>query len=253
MPDSESFWVMVQAIGTLIAAFGALAALIYLAKQAASMKASFEFDSKWRRKEKASELAILYSHEILPRISYCLNVLEELPIYQTLRRIDMYRMNRFNCQELAQLCPGQQDVSKAVRKELERLPEDVFLSGRLYVPAQYRHPIVEESSPSTRKSALVQEYWTILLVLLNDLEHFSLCLNTGIADGDVLYPSLHQTFFSTITGFYFAIAEPNGTARDKYFTHITKLFLTWRSTYEKHEAQECQMERSFSNTYDAIR
>lgn len=77
------------------------------------------------------------------------------------------------------------------------------------------------------------EFDNVRTTLLNELELFAMAVNSGVADGDVLFPSLHQVFFSTTRTLYFSICDTNklGIA-DRYYTHVTTLYRNWRKRYD---------------------
>ena len=214
-------WAITQSIGSLIGGIGALIALIYLAAQAASMRKSYSFDSKWRSKNKASALALFYSHSLLPRIGYCSSILSQSSIYEQLSTIKESEMVRFTRDELEHLYKNGSNIIELVKDSVSQLNSAAFLLARSKVPREFRNEMIDEMPPSvwipdsenkpdSRKEGadalLLIEFWDITSSLLNDLEYFSMCINCGIADGDVLYPSLHQTFFKTISAFYFFIS-----------------------------------------------
>lgn len=64
--------------------------------------------------------------------------------------------------------------------------------------------------------------------LLNCLEHISMAINCGVADGDILYPSLHQVFISMVASLYIFICNSNSKSPvDRYYTQITALYRLW--------------------------
>lgn len=50
----------------------------------------------------------------------------------------------------------------------------------------------------------------------------------GLADEELLYQSLHQTYISTVWLLYFFISHENENNEDKLYTNVCWLFLKWR-------------------------
>lgn len=268
-------WGCVQAIGTWVGAIGAIGALVFLAKQTISltrqtealatqtksMTASYVFDSQWRRHNKASELALFYAQSLLPRIGYCSFLIEKSDIYPRLKGISPRHMIRFNQAEMKELFCTEENVLDLVRSSMEQVDTTLYLQARRFIPIGFRDEFAErlstQSKPDilgneTYHEILVKEFWVVTEELLNDLEYFSMCINSGIADGDILYPSLHQTFFNMISAFYFLISSQNTSMRDKYYTHLIRLFTDWKQRLIDHERKESQTEDEISQQYHRV-
>lgn len=79
---------------------------------------------------------------------------------------------------------------------------------------------------------------------LNNLEYFSMSFNTGVADDEVVYQSLHQSFLKMIKMMYFYIAFQNVDGKDKYYTNIIDLFNRWRDRYMEAAKSEVESKRA---------
>ena len=70
-----------------------------------------------------------------------------------------------------------------------------------------------------------------------------MALNSDVADDSVLYPSLHQIYFSTVASLYiFICAANNGTPTDKYFTQISKLYKEWSRIHVEQKEMYYEIE-----------
>lgn len=78
-----------------------------------------------------------------------------------------------------------------------------------------------------------KEFSQILCDTLNKLEYFCMYFNTGVADEETIYQSLHQSFLEMIRVVYFRIASRNKSGKDKYFTNIIKLYNKWSERYSE--------------------
>lgn len=82
------------------------------------------------------------------------------------------------------------------------------------------------------KSILISYFHSNVSTLLNKLESFALHLNSNLADEEILYPSLHQTYLKVIKYLYPHICYLNSrNTADKYFTNIIELYNKWRDRY----------------------
>ena len=77
--------------------------------------------------------------------------------------------------------------------------------------------------------------------------------NTGIADEDTVYQSLHQSFLSIIKVLYVDIATRNQTGKDKYYTNIIKLYNNWAEKYYESSKMEINKRRECVKEVEKIR
>lgn len=64
---------------------------------------------------------------------------------------------------------------------------------------------------------------------LNNLEWFSMHFKNGVADDDVVYQSLHQSFLETVRLLYTQIAVLNDIPYEKYFINTIWLYNNWKN------------------------
>lgn len=256
---NQTFW-------TAVGALGAIAALIFLASQTIAMRKSIEqndnnlkFDSEWRKKNKASELAFLYANDIIPRMSYVTSVLGNTSYYQMLNSLDARKMIRFTQGELREMNENLADVK--ITDIVSGLDVGTFISLRIHLAAEYKVDLIDEGIAlfskkeelENLKPLLVEEFSSVVTCLLNDLEYFSMCINCGIASDDIIFPSLHQTFINTISILYFAIAQSNSNRiKDRFFTHIIKLYGDWQARCEELAQKERRLESELCEPYSKI-
>ncbi len=74
--------------------------------------------------------------------------------------------------------------------------------------------------------------------LSNKLEYFGICLNSGIADEDTVYQSLHSVFFQCVHMMYVFIFYSNTSESDRFFANMSSLYVRWKERYEKLVEQE---------------
>lgn len=78
--------------------------------------------------------------------------------------------------------------------------------------------------------------------ILNRLEYVAMYLNSGIANEEIIYPSLHQVFLPFIKSCYYIIAELNSESSNKYYTNVIKLYNLWNDKYINDVAHEKELE-----------
>ena len=98
------------------------------------------------------------------------------------------------------------------------------------------------------------EFDNVRTTLLNELELFAMAVNSGVADEDILFPSLHQVFFSITRTLYFSICNTNklGIA-DRYYTHVTTLYLNWRKKYDAIQYKAKELDDGVNKSFQTKR
>jgi len=77
--------------------------------------------------------------------------------------------------------------------------------------------------------------------LANQLEWFSMAFTHHLADCDVVYQSLHQTYLEIVKILYFRLSFPNVETSEKCFTNIIDLFLQWQKQKDA-DLENCEKE-----------
>ncbi|GAB6170098.1 hypothetical protein JCM1393_25580 [Clostridium carnis] len=88
---------------------------------------------------------------------------------------------------------------------------------------------------------------------LNTLEYFCMYFNSGVADEETVYQSLHQSFLSMVKLVYFKIAYINETGKDKYYTNITELYNKWSLRYQETEESEIDAKRNLVHKHKKVK
>lgn len=103
------------------------------------------------------------------------------------------------------------------------------------------------SNPSLLQNDFMQE----ITDTLNELEWFSMNCMYGLADEEILYQSLHQSFLATVWMLYFFISFNNTDNADKYYTNTIWLFHQWRNRLsliqKKAAAKKQKLERKIKD------
>lgn len=97
------------------------------------------------------------------------------------------------------------------------------------------------------------EFKTILCETLNKLEYFCMYFNSGVADEETVYQSLHQSFLEMVKVLYFKIASGNKTGKDKYYTNIIELYNKWSERDLKLQEEEIEAKRKTTHKKERIK
>ena len=235
--------------------------LLFLARQTLLLRKTYQYNCDWQEKEKAIVLAKYYKDEILPGVNYISSVFKETGIMSCLGGIHPDNIVSFNQSELFRLT--NRDIKEQIQSRW-RDPQNlrVLLNERdLYQQiskkplrtlnpnliamcyAEFRGEKDEDGNavvvPDEIKSKLLSDLWVefyiIVSATLNSLELFSMNFITGVADGDVVFQSLHQTFLVLVQILYYDIAIQNTNEKDTYYTNVIELYKLWLDKDKKNE------------------
>ena len=100
---------------------------------------------------------------------------------------------------------------------------------------RYYVSLDENKEIKYQKEALLCNFYNELSDLLNKLEWFSMNFKYNLADEDVVFASLHQTFLADINYLYYFISKQNSDTCNKLYTHICDLFNRWKVKENENE------------------
>ena len=76
--------------------------------------------------------------------------------------------------------------------------------------------------------------------LSNKLEYFAICFNSGIADEDTVYQSLHSVYFLCVHMLYIFIFAHNTTESDRLYSNVSALYIRWKTRHDELVRKEKQ-------------
>lgn len=82
----------------------------------------------------------------------------------------------------------------------------------------------------------------ILCDTMNTLEYFAMTVNQNVAESEMLYDSIHQTFLFFVKLVYPFICEQN-IDEELYYPNIIKLYKTWVSKKAKNDKMKIKSEQ----------
>lgn len=247
---------LILAIANSIMAIGAILSLIFIGsqvvqvkKQISSAKQEFITQNNRQSMERAINLSRYYQEEIIPLQTILFNVFERVGIAQELKVLDEKKMVKFDYEELSQLASDElkeryfkklksKEVADAFRDFQHTLCQRDNMNIQVECKESFddeKKAIIEETIiKEVSKTSSIQDinsFNAVIIDLLNKLEYFSMNFACNIADEEVLYHSLQQTYRSTVKYLYIKIAHTNRNLLSKYFVQTIHLYNIWNNKY----------------------
>ena len=243
----------------IICAFGLLISAIiavwqyWLNRQTEKERYIFE------KKAQAIKLSEYYKDNILKDYVAIKYVLEKSGLLQILEKIDKQKMQNFDCAELNTLLSVSDQKTLDEIKNSKKFVKTLIEANEAYdlgfdncglkinLDDDTNNNI--ESNPIyiriTRQfmSGKVQR-------TLNNMEFFAMHFdkNHEIADENVVFPSLHQTYLEMIQMLYWVIAKQNDKPHAKFYTNVIRLYQLWYNKRKDIDDTVLKTERSCCNT-----
>jgi hypothetical protein len=210
-------------------------------------------NNKRKKYEKALEYANIYAKEIIPAIGYILGIYKRANISEILHKIEQYDLVCFDQDELNRILSNEEQ--NKCKDAIYSVSINEFIAAReMYLGAPLPDvlekinisELTSEKRTKIIRKYLLYEFEGIQCNSLNLLESMAMGFSLRVADREVVYSSLHQTFFRTIQVLYFTIASHNKTETDKFFTYVTDLYVSWRKKYKKSLMKKAKLSRKLS-------
>lgn len=193
------------------------------------------------RKEAACQLARIYADEILLQYQIVSSFFGRSKLLEFIKAtFPMDEFSSFTLQEMLELALRAHITVNDLTAKMEdfdplcildvmaRATTSVHDRDALY--ATYSE-IDESSGVRIPKNSVFLrfQFGDTISHLLNTLEWFSMNCRYGLADEEVLYQSIHQTFLSTVWMLYYYISKNNTKNEDKFYTNTIWLFQKWKA------------------------
>lgn len=192
------------------------------------------------KKEAACELAKHYANNIIDKYADITQVFDAADITEEIRKtLPLRDLQEFDREELDRLLKKRNTTIEEFEAKLRNIDPIVILNARMQ-----RACSPEERGRTFDSYTKVDEEGKIQLIndtflkvdfdkeicgLLNELEWFAMNCKYGLADEELMYQSLHQTYISTVWMLYFYVSHNNVNNEDKLFTNLIWLFIEWRN------------------------
>lgn len=194
---------------------------------------SFVKDSRRKehraRKERAFELAKLYANELLIDITYIENVLSKhynkSNPYELYNSIKNVQLDEFTLSGIS----AKKEYKKyrcMIKDTQNHIDLDLLFEESMVFNNIMNMEDIKDISKKNQKAIANKRFRTFVLETMNKLEYFSMAVNQNIAEGDMLYSSLHQSYLKFIYFVYPHICEANKDY-EILFTNIIELYRNW--------------------------
>ncbi len=185
----------------------------------------FYIDYRSRKSKERAEKSILiaknFAEDIIVKTSLIAEIFREKKLTEIITKVKFSSLEDFTVEELKSL----------------------YVENDIY---KY-YEILEDMDNSSDKFFDETSISIFIGKLLNSLEYMCMYIATEVADGEVIYNSLHQTFFNTIHLLYIFIASSNNDNKDKFYTNIIYVYNKWKETYIKACKKEEKYMRKLEN------
>mgnify|MGYP003293129347 CR=1 FL=1 len=192
------------------------------------------------KKDAACKLAAHYAKSIIKKCTNISTVLDEAGINNEIKEIFAIRdLEMFDRDELDRLLSDKSISLIDLAKKYLDIDPKLLLNAKIskassVVERELVHRVfTSKDKDGTEKvintKLLHDDFVQDIMELLNELEWFAMNCNYNLADEEILYQSLHQTYLSTVWMLYFFISSTNETNEDKTYTNLIWLFVEWRN------------------------
>ena len=196
------------------------------------------------RKEAACNLAKYYANNIIDKYTDITIVFETAGIMEIIRNtFPLDALNDFDKEELESLLKRKDTTVADFEAKLRNLNPMSVLNARMsracspedrnMTFTSYTKVGEDGKTELINGTYLLMDFEQEVSGLLNELEWFAMNCKYGLADEELMYQSLHQTFISTVWMLYFYISYRNENNEDKLFTNLVWLFVEWRDRLSK--------------------
>lgn len=196
------------------------------------------------RKEAACNLAKYYANNIIDKYTDITIVFDTAGIMEIIRNtFPLDDLNDFDIDELEALLKAKNMVVADFKDKLRNLDPMSVLNARMsracspeernMTFTSYTKVGEDGKTEVINGTYLLLDFEQEISGLLNELEWFAMNCKYGLADEELMYQSLHQTFISTVWMLYFYISHRNENNEDKLYTNLVWLFIEWRNRLSK--------------------
>ena len=202
---------------------------------------AYQHQKQRAKKEAGCKLARIYADVVLSKYKLVNEVMEKTELLDFIRYLfPMSAISSFSYSEMSELVEKAGRSMDDVIAKMRTFDPLIILDAKLIqakVPDEVRslQETFSEYDPATHqrvpknKEILLSQFEASIRDLMNTLEWFAMYCRYGLADEEIIYQSLHQTYLSMVWLLYFYISSNNKSNADKYFTNVIWLFERWRN------------------------
>ena len=194
------------------------------------------------KKDAACELAAYYADVITEECRYIYDVFRKTELDQFVRdTIDLNQISKFDVAELASFTQKKKLPADIFKRRLNEIDPLIIIQCKILransvterreLQDYYERLSNLQDTDDERKreaSVLLRDFTDAMARLMNHLEWFCMKCSYQLAEEELIYRSLHQTFLSTVWLLYPFISCLNTEIAEKYFTNTIWLFNKWQ-------------------------
>nr|DAH34633.1 MAG TPA: hypothetical protein [Caudoviricetes sp.] len=186
---------------------------------------------KREKKVKAAEMAKNFQDDLLPLMNVLSRAYSDAKLNdKVLGKIKSANIKMFNREEVSKIFSDEEIA-------------DIITNLHGAYLFRFYEPESKKTDPKTGKVSSLNykksdidhssdEMAKTITALANGLEYFSINFNSGIADDNTVYQSLHEVFFECVYMVYLFAFRNNVTESDRLFSNMSSLYIRWK---EKHD------------------
>ena len=191
------------------------------------------------KKDAACNLAKIYANSIIAKYGDLNAIFVASGIADLVRNtLELRDLRDFDNDELEKLLKKANVSKKEFTEKFKKIDPSEILKVRIEKASSVEERVQLLSFYTKKKENgeiqivngdyLKKDFFSEITDLMNELEWFAMNCRYGLADEELLYQSLHQSFLSTVWMLYYVISENNVNNEDKFFTNVIWLFIKWR-------------------------
>lgn len=223
-----------------------------------------DFNTKNQKEEFSSAFAITkyYMDEILPQIDAVRLIVGKtgLNCEEMLKKCKDHDLDFFDIQEFRKIYSPEdhktiskifcepiyidektslQALALIKKSSFFELKKQIKDSLQIIINCGEKSEVAEENI----KEDLAAQLNMCMTITANKIEYFSMFFNTKLAEDDVIFDSIHQTFLSAVQLLYYNAALRNNGTSQKYYTHTLKLYKKWRERFLLNQQKNAEIQR----------
>lgn len=181
-----------------------------------------------KKKDMALKLADAYSEKFIPRLRYIDSILVSIGADKFIKEFsDPVSFTEKELIELLKRNSGTIDkftkiFDRCKREQLDKAYSQSGCNGYISTIHNNFLKIID-----TNDRLLGNAVYKFILDFLNDIEAMASKFYYNIAEEELVYPILHQTFLAHMKNWYFFIAHKNSLDHDRFYPYTIWLYEKW--------------------------
>ena len=232
----------ISAICNLLMLFVTLVSVYYAYR-------AYQHQKDRSKKEIACTLAKYYASNIIDKYGDIEYIFNQSGIFEIIRnKLPLGKLQEFDKDELISLLGANGMTLEEFENKLNNIDPKSILGARMSraCSPEERQTIFtsytklgEDGKAEVVNGLYLQvDFELEISGLLNELEWFAMNCKYGLADEELMYQSLHQTYLSTVWMLYYYISHRNENNEDKLYTNLVWLFIEWRNRLSQIRAEK---------------